>query len=200
VRKASSSYLSAEPFTVQGRSGEGVSLAVSTPVGAQTIEASDILIAIGRIPNSTGIGVDAAGVTLDARGYIRVNDRLETTAPDVWAIGECAGTPQFTHASVDDFRIIRDNLAGGARITAERLVPYCVFTERFGARAYQLPFLRVQLSGWQWLALAGDHHPAAGSRGGATISASPAELAAALRGAEAAHGEREKRLGRREEG
>jgi pyruvate/2-oxoglutarate dehydrogenase complex dihydrolipoamide dehydrogenase (E3) component len=121
--------LSAEPVAVQGRSGEGVSLTAGTAAGAQTIEASDILVAIGRIPNTTGIGLDTAGVALDARGYIRVNDRLETTAPDVWAIGECAGSPQFTHVSVDDFRIIRDNLAGGARNTGERLVPYCVFTD-----------------------------------------------------------------------
>ena len=121
--------LSAEPVAVQGRSGEGVSLTASTLAGAQTIEGSDILVAIGRVPNTTGIGLDTAGVALDARGYIRVNDRLETTSPDVWAIGECAGSPQFTHVSVDDFRIIRDNLAGGARSTGDRLVPYCVFTD-----------------------------------------------------------------------
>src|SRR3984885_3929408 len=121
--------LSAELVAVQGRSGEGVSLTAGTPAGAQTIEASDILVAIGRIPNTTGIGLDTAGVALDARGYIRVNDRLETTAPDVWAIGDCAGSPQFTHVSVDDYRIIRDNLAGGGRSTGDRLVPYCVFTD-----------------------------------------------------------------------
>jgi pyruvate/2-oxoglutarate dehydrogenase complex dihydrolipoamide dehydrogenase (E3) component len=75
-------------------------------------------ILIGRIPNTAGgIGLEAAGVCLDARGFIRFNERLETTAPDVWAIGDCAGSPQFTHVSVDDFRIIRDNLAGSARST-----------------------------------------------------------------------------------
>ena len=121
--------LSAELVSVQGRSGEGVSLTVGTPAGTQTIEASDILVAIGRVPNTAGIGLEAAGVALDGRGYIRVNDRLETTAPDVWAIGDCAGSPQFTHVSVDDFRIIRDNLAGGARSTSDRLVPNCVFTD-----------------------------------------------------------------------
>ena len=121
--------LSAEPVAVRGRSGEGVSLTAATPAGAQTIEASDILVAIGRIPNTAGIGLDTVGVALDARGYIHVNDRLETTAPNVWAIGDCAGSPQFTHVSVDDFRIIRDNLAGGARSTGDRLVPYCVFTD-----------------------------------------------------------------------
>jgi pyruvate/2-oxoglutarate dehydrogenase complex dihydrolipoamide dehydrogenase (E3) component len=121
--------LSAEPVAVQGRSGEGVSLTVRTPSGEKMVEASDILVATGRSPNTTGIGLDTAGVSLDARGYVQVNDRLETTASDVWAIGECAGSPQFTHASVDDFRIIRDNLAGGMRSTGDRLVPYCVFTD-----------------------------------------------------------------------
>ena len=121
--------LSAELVAVQGRSGEGVSLTARMPTGTQTIEASDILVAIGRIPNTAGIGLDAAGVCLDARGFIRVNERLETTAHDVWAVGDCAGSPQFTHVSVDDFRIIRDNLAGGARSTGDRLVPYCVFTD-----------------------------------------------------------------------
>ena len=69
---------------------------------------------------SAGIGLELIGVEIDARGYIKVNDRLETTAPGVWAIGECAGSPQFTHVSEDDFRIIRDNLAGGRRSTRDR--------------------------------------------------------------------------------
>jgi len=66
------------------------------------------------------IGLEAVGVELDARGYIKVNDKLETTALDVWAIGECAGSAQFTHVSFDDFRIIRDNLAGGNRTKRDR--------------------------------------------------------------------------------
>jgi len=66
---------------------------------------------------------------LNERGYVRVNERLETSAPSVWALGECAGSPQFTHISEDDFRIVRDNLGGGKRSTHDRLVPYCMFTE-----------------------------------------------------------------------
>ena len=92
-------------------------------LGEQRIEGSDILVAAGRVPNTAGIGLEVAGVQLDGRGYIRVNERLETTAPAVWAMGECAGSPQFTHVSHDDFRIIRDNLAGGKRSTRDRLVP-----------------------------------------------------------------------------
>jgi pyruvate/2-oxoglutarate dehydrogenase complex dihydrolipoamide dehydrogenase (E3) component len=121
--------VAAETLNVQGRSGEEVSILVRTTFGEQKIEGSDILVATGRIPNTAGIGLGKIGVELDDRGYIRVNERLETTASGVWAMGECAGSPQFTHASVDDFRIIRDNLAGGKRTTRDRLVPYCLFTD-----------------------------------------------------------------------
>ena len=121
--------LATETLNVRGRSGEEVSLTVRTISGEQKIEGSDILVAVGRVPNTAGIGLEEAGVELDGRGYIRVNERLETTAPGLWALGECAGSPQFTHVSVDDFRIIRDNLAGGKRSTRDRLVPYCLFTD-----------------------------------------------------------------------
>jgi pyruvate/2-oxoglutarate dehydrogenase complex dihydrolipoamide dehydrogenase (E3) component len=118
-----------ETLNVQGRSGEEVSAIVRTNSGEQKIEGSDILVATGRIPNTAGIGLEKVGVELDGHGYIRVNERLETTASGVWAMGECAGSPHFTHASVDDFRIIRDNLAGGKRTTRDRLIPYCLFTD-----------------------------------------------------------------------
>jgi pyruvate/2-oxoglutarate dehydrogenase complex dihydrolipoamide dehydrogenase (E3) component len=116
-------------LAVEGASGDRLGLTLRTPSGEQKIEASDLLLATGRVPNTAGIGLEIAGVELDQRGYVRVNERLETTAPDVWAIGECAGSPQFTHASIDDFRIIRDNLAGGHRATSDRLVPFCTFTD-----------------------------------------------------------------------
>src|SRR6266436_1986453 len=121
--------LAAETLRVNGRSGEQVSVAVRTSAGEQKIEGSDLLVAAGRVPNTAGIGLEEAGVALDGRGYIRVNERLETSAPEVWAIGECAGSPQFTHVSADDFRIIRDNLAGEKRSTRDRLIPYCMFTD-----------------------------------------------------------------------
>jgi pyruvate/2-oxoglutarate dehydrogenase complex dihydrolipoamide dehydrogenase (E3) component len=128
----------AQLVRVEGRSGEAVTLAVRTSSGEHRIDGTDILVAAGRTPNTAGIGLDHMGVELDERGYIRVNERLETTAPDVWAIGECAGSPQFTHISEDDFRIIRDNLAGGRRTTRDRPVPYCMFTDP--------PLARVGLS------------------------------------------------------
>jgi pyruvate/2-oxoglutarate dehydrogenase complex dihydrolipoamide dehydrogenase (E3) component len=127
-----------EPLNVQGRSGEVVSVTVRTASGERKIEGSHLLVAAGRVPNSTGIGLEKVGIELDGRGYIRVNERLETTAPAVWALGECAGSPQFTHVSVDDFHIIRDNLGGGNRSTRDRLVPYCMFTDP--------PLARVGLS------------------------------------------------------
>jgi pyruvate/2-oxoglutarate dehydrogenase complex dihydrolipoamide dehydrogenase (E3) component len=130
--------VAAETRRVQGRSGKDVSLLARTSSGEQTIEGSDILVAVGRSPNTAGIGLEAAGVELDDHGYIKVNERLETTAPGVWSIGECAGSPQFTHVSFDDFRIIRDNLAGANRTTRDRLIPYCMFTDP--------PLARVGLS------------------------------------------------------
>jgi pyruvate/2-oxoglutarate dehydrogenase complex dihydrolipoamide dehydrogenase (E3) component len=119
----------AELLQVSGRSGDKVTLGVRTPSGERQIDGSDILVAAGRIPNTAGIGLKEAGVELDGRSYISVTGRLETSAPDVWAIGECAGSPQFTHISEDDFRIIRDNFAGGNRSTRDRLIPYCMFTD-----------------------------------------------------------------------
>ena len=122
--------LGAKVLRVDGRSPEGVRLHTRTAEGKRIIAGTDVLVATGRTPNFADIGLEtAAGVELDPRGYIKVNDRLETTAPDVWAMGECAGSPQFTHVAFDDFRIIRDNLAGGNRTTRNRLVPFCLFTD-----------------------------------------------------------------------
>jgi pyruvate/2-oxoglutarate dehydrogenase complex dihydrolipoamide dehydrogenase (E3) component len=128
----------AQVVGVKGRSGGEVTLAVKAGGTERTLQASDILLAAGRIPNTAGIGLEKAGIDVDNRGFVRVNDRLQATAPDTWAIGECAGSPQFTHVSVDDFRIVRDNMAGGRRSTGDRLVPYCLFIEP--------PLARVGLS------------------------------------------------------
>lgn len=121
--------LSAEIERVEGRSGEQVRVSVRTTDGSITIEGTDLLVAAGRTPNTRGVGLDEAGVALTDRGYVQVNERLEATVPGIWAIGECAGSPQFTHASLDDFRIIRDNLGGGDRTTTGRVVPYCMFID-----------------------------------------------------------------------
>jgi pyruvate/2-oxoglutarate dehydrogenase complex dihydrolipoamide dehydrogenase (E3) component len=131
-------HLSAKISTVSGCSGKGVTIRLDHPDGMRTLSGSDILVAAGRIPNTSGIGLEHAGVDTDPRGFIAVNDRLETTAQNIWAIGECAGSPQFTHASMDDFRVIRDNLAGGNRSTRDRMMPYCLYTDP--------PLARVGLS------------------------------------------------------
>jgi len=121
--------LNAELEEVSGRSGNSVKIHARSAGATHSIGASDILVATGRTPNTAGLGTEKAGVSLEARGYIQVNDKLETTAPGVWAMGECAGSPQFTHAAFDDFRVVRDNLAGKSRTTRNRLIPYCLFTD-----------------------------------------------------------------------
>jgi pyruvate/2-oxoglutarate dehydrogenase complex dihydrolipoamide dehydrogenase (E3) component len=129
IKEGMQIHVPAELIKVSGQSGQEVSLVARTGAGEQTITGSHILVAAGRVPNTAGIGLDKAGVDLTDRGFVRVNERLETSAPDVWAVGECAGSPMFTHISEDDFRIVRDNLSGGRRSTHDRLIPYCMFTD-----------------------------------------------------------------------
>jgi pyruvate/2-oxoglutarate dehydrogenase complex dihydrolipoamide dehydrogenase (E3) component len=121
--------LSAQPLRVDGRNGESVSVTVRTQFAERKIEGSHLLVAVGRVANTADIGLDKAGIAVTARGFIQVDERLQATAPGVWAIGECAGSPQFTHVSVDDFRIVRDNMAGGNRRTSDRLIPHVMFTD-----------------------------------------------------------------------
>ena len=121
--------LNATVRRVDGRSGQEVRVRTDCATGVRIIEGSDLLVAAGRAPNTQDIGAGVGGIELDARGYIKVNERLETTAPGIWAMGDCAGSPQFTHVAFDDFRIVRDNLNGGSRTTRDRLIPYCMFTD-----------------------------------------------------------------------
>jgi pyruvate/2-oxoglutarate dehydrogenase complex dihydrolipoamide dehydrogenase (E3) component len=114
---------------VGGLSGQKVRVVAEDGHGKKNIEGTDLLIATGRTPNTRGIGLEVAGVELDARGYIKVNDSLETSAAGVWAMGDCAGSPQFTHVAFDDSRVVRDNLNGGSRTTRDRLIPFCMFTD-----------------------------------------------------------------------
>ncbi len=127
-----------KPSRATGRSGDSVSITVRTPDGERTIEGSDLLVATGRIAYIAEIELELTGVELDEWGFVCVNERLETAAAGIWPLGECAGSPQFTHVSVDDFKIVRDNMAGGNRRTDDRLIPYTVFTKP--------PLARVGLS------------------------------------------------------
>src|SRR5262249_48493617 len=119
---------------VEGKSSESVKLYAVREGSEIVLEGTHILVASGRTPNTEGIGLGLAGVETTERGHVKVNERLETTAPGVWAVGDCAGSPHFTHIAFDDFRIVRDNLTGGHRVTTGRQVPFCMFTDPEFAR------------------------------------------------------------------
>jgi len=121
--------LAARVKELSGKSGDSVSIILDQNGTEKTLKGSHVLVAAGRTPNTEELGLDLTGVQLTARGYIKVNERLQTTAPGVWAIGEVAGSPQFTHISMDDFRVVHANLTGGNRVTTNRQVPYCLFTD-----------------------------------------------------------------------
>ena len=94
---------------------------------AGEVSGTRLLVALGRTPATKGLGLEAAGVELTERGFVKVDSRLETTAPGVYAAGDVAGTPQFTHASWNDFRVLRDLFAGKDASTEGRLIPWAVF-------------------------------------------------------------------------
>ena len=114
---------------VEGKSGEWVKLAGTREGAPFEIEGSHLLVAGGRTPNTAELGLDVAGVELTDRGFVKVDECLRATAEGVWAIGDCAGSPMFTHISFDDHRVIRDNLLGGHHVTTGRQVPFCMFTD-----------------------------------------------------------------------
>jgi pyruvate/2-oxoglutarate dehydrogenase complex dihydrolipoamide dehydrogenase (E3) component len=126
--------LNARVTSVAGVSGQSVRVTLEHNGEERLLEGTHLLVAAGRIPNTKDIGLELAGVELTDKGYIKVNERLETTAPGVWAVGEVAGSPQFTHISEDDFRVVRDNLLGGNHVTTGRQVPFCLFTDPEFAR------------------------------------------------------------------
>jgi pyruvate/2-oxoglutarate dehydrogenase complex dihydrolipoamide dehydrogenase (E3) component len=123
------SVLNASVLRVSGKSGDSVTVAFEQNGREKILAGTHLLVAAGRRPNTENLGLESAGIERTERGYLKVNERLQTTAPGVWAIGEVAGSPQFTHVSVDDFRVVRDNLAGGNHVTTGRLIPYTLFTD-----------------------------------------------------------------------
>ena len=126
--------LNARIKSVSGLSGRSVHVVLEQNGVELSLEGTDILVASGRVPNTKDIGLELAGVELTDKGYIKVNERLETTAPGVWAVGEVAGSPHFTHISEDDFRVVHANILGGNRVTTGRQVPFCLFTDPEFAR------------------------------------------------------------------
>jgi pyruvate/2-oxoglutarate dehydrogenase complex dihydrolipoamide dehydrogenase (E3) component len=122
--------LETKPLRVEQGAEGSIHLTVQTPTGERTLSGSHVLLAAGRAPNTDWLNLDATGVSTDKRGFIQVNERLETSVPGIYALGDIKGGPAFTHISYDDFRIIRTNLIehGNASIS-NRIVPYTVFID-----------------------------------------------------------------------
>jgi pyruvate/2-oxoglutarate dehydrogenase complex dihydrolipoamide dehydrogenase (E3) component len=115
--------------SVRGRSGDAVTVRIAGPGGSEEIAATHILAAAGRAPNTDGIGLEKAGVAVTGTGHIQVDAQLKTTAADTYAVGDCAGSPHFTHIAFDDHRIVLHALRGEPAATTGRQVPYTLFTD-----------------------------------------------------------------------
>ena len=121
--------LNARCIRLSGRAGE-INAHVECDDGSPMVEGTHLLLAVGRQPNTHDLGLEAAGVTRDDRGYIVVNDRLETNVPGIWALGDCNGKGAFTHTSYNDFEIVASNLLdGGSRSVADRIPAYALYID-----------------------------------------------------------------------
>jgi pyruvate/2-oxoglutarate dehydrogenase complex dihydrolipoamide dehydrogenase (E3) component len=126
--------LNTEPRSVAEDGNGGLHLALESlageSAGTDTLKGTHLLIATGRVPNTERLNLPAAGVETDGRGYIQVNDRLETSVDGIYAMGDVKGGPEFTHISYDDYRVLEANLLGDGRASIkDRLVPYVVFID-----------------------------------------------------------------------
>jgi pyruvate/2-oxoglutarate dehydrogenase complex dihydrolipoamide dehydrogenase (E3) component len=138
VSEAIREILTAEAITIRTNAScislaphdRGVSVSVDCTQGAPEVVGTDVLLAVGRRPNTDDLGLDRAGVVTDKRGYITVNDRLETNVPGIWAIGDCNGRGAFTHTSYNDFEIVAANLLDGQnRSLASRILAYALYID-----------------------------------------------------------------------
>jgi pyruvate/2-oxoglutarate dehydrogenase complex dihydrolipoamide dehydrogenase (E3) component len=122
--------LDAEARRAEREAGGEIRLGVRVKGEERTLAGSHLLVATGRVPNTDRLGLAAGGVATDQRGYVRVNERLETNALGVYALGDVKGGPAFTHISYDDFRVVNANLLEGGRATTRgRLVPYTIYID-----------------------------------------------------------------------
>ena len=123
-------YLESRPARVELESDGNISLFFEKGEQVQKVTGSHLLVATGRTPNTDALNLEAAGVKTNDRGFVQVNNSLETSAPAIYAIGDVNGGPAFTHISYDDFRILKTNLLdGGNAATEGRMVPYTVFID-----------------------------------------------------------------------
>ncbi len=121
--------LHARATKVRGSKGS-IELTIESPSGPRSVSGSHLLVATGRTPQTKDLDLDKTGVETDPKGFVKVNDRLETTAEGIWALGDVTGGPAFTHISYNDFQIIYGNLYEGRRLsTAQRIVPYSLYTD-----------------------------------------------------------------------
>ena len=115
--------------SVENRSG-AIAVSLQSGQNSQTLRGSHLLVATGRKTNIEELGLEAAGVLSDARGYIKVNGRMETNVPGIWALGDVKGGPAFTHISYNDYQIVFANIVEGKNLTIEnRYLPYALFTD-----------------------------------------------------------------------
>jgi pyruvate/2-oxoglutarate dehydrogenase complex dihydrolipoamide dehydrogenase (E3) component len=122
-------FLNSKPTKVEKRDGQIV-VTVASNGKTSTVAGTHLLAATGRRPNTDALGIEKAGVTLDPKGYVKVNGRLETNVPGIWATGDVKGGPAFTHISYNDYQIVWANLIEGKNLTIEnRYLPYSLFTD-----------------------------------------------------------------------
>ena len=121
--------LKAECITLE-KAGNGIAVGLECTEGAPRIPGSHVLLAVGRVPNTDDLGLEAAGIALDKRGYVEVDEGLRTTNPNVWALGDCNGKGAFTHTAWNDYEIVADNLLSGAnRKWTDRIPVYALYTD-----------------------------------------------------------------------
>ena len=108
----------------------GIAVSVNCNEDPQEESGTHVLLAVGRTPNTHDLGLDRAGITTDQRGYITVDDQLQTNVPGIWALGDCNGHGGFTHTSYNDYEIVADNLLNADhRRVSDRIQTYALFTD-----------------------------------------------------------------------